>query len=220
MSDMPWRSLRAASKLVVKRQVDLQVEGLEQIPASGPAIVAARHFHHLYDGAILLAVVPRPVHILVALDWVQNGAARVGMDKACRAASWPVVMRRDGQHEVEPGVVARTLRQAIRETMTLLEDGRVVLVFPEAFPNIDPGYTPKTDEAGFLPFRPGLVRMATLAAARGIRVPIVPAGFGYERGKKWRVKLGFGEPVWVERRGDEGEALRVIEGRVRELSGS
>jgi 1-acyl-sn-glycerol-3-phosphate acyltransferase len=219
MSDMPWRSLRAASKLVVKRRLDLQVEGLEHIPASGPAIIAARHYHHLYDGAVIVSVVPRPVHILVALDWVQNGAARVGMDKACRTAGWPVVLRRDGKHYVDAGVAVHALRHAIKETMLLFDDGRIVLVFPEAFPNIDPGYTPKTDVEGFLPFRPGLVRFATLAAGRGLRVPIVPAGFAYQRGRKWRVTLRVGAPVWVDRREDESAALELIEGRVRDLSG-
>lgn len=214
---MPWRSLRAASSIFVKRKLDLRVEGLDRVPARGPVILAARHYHHLYDGAAIVSTIPRPVHILVALDWVQNSAARIGMDRACRAAKWPVVLRRDGAHPVEPGVAARALRQAIKETIALLADDRIVLIFPEAFPNIDPGFTPKSGDE-FLPFRPGLVRLATLASASGLRVPIIPTGLAYQQNSTMQIQLRFGEPVWVEGRADEMRALQVIEEQVHELS--
>jgi putative membrane protein len=218
MADMAWRSLRAASKLIVARRLDLRVEGSEFLPASGPAIVAARHFHHLYDGCVLLAQVSRPLHLLVALDWVHNRPGRMLMERACRAASWPVVLRRDGVNPVGNGQAARAFRQAVRESLALLESGRILLVFPEGYPNVDPGYTPKRDDAEFLPFQPGLVRLATLAAARGLSVPIVPAGFSYQRGDRWQVILRFGAPITVERRTEEEAVLREIEMRVRCLS--
>ena len=66
-ADMPWRSLRAMSRAML-RKVDLRVEGVEHIPASGPAILVARHYHHLYDGAAALATAPRSLHPLVAMD--------------------------------------------------------------------------------------------------------------------------------------------------------
>ena len=218
MSDMPWRSLRAASKAVVRRQLDLRVEGFDHVPRSGPVIVAARHFHHLFDGCAMLATIPRPVHILVGLDWVRSAPAKMAMERACRAAGWPVVLRRDGAAPVDNLDAARALRRAMTDTIALLNDGRVVLVFPEGYPNIDPGFTPKPDDSAFLPFQPGAVRLATLAAAKGIRVPIVPAGFAYERGERWRVTLRFGEPLAVERRDQEPTALAALEARVRTLS--
>jgi hypothetical protein len=60
---------------------EFTVEGLEHVPASGPVLIVARHFHHLYDGCILL------------------------------------------------------------------------IIFPEAYLNIDPVYTPKSGQESFLPFR-------------------------------------------------------------------
>jgi 1-acyl-sn-glycerol-3-phosphate acyltransferase len=218
MADMAWRSLRATSKLIVRRRLNLRVEGIEFLPARGPAIIAARHFHHLYDGCALLAEVPRPLHILVALDWVGNRPGRLLMESACRAARWPVVLRRDSATSIPDGRAARALRRATREAMALLEAGRIVLVFPEGYPNVDPGYTPKPDEAAFLPFQPGFVRLATLASARGLRVPIVPVGFSYRRGSRWQVDLRFGEPLTIESRVREGAVLREIETRVYRLS--
>jgi 1-acyl-sn-glycerol-3-phosphate acyltransferase len=218
MADMAWRSLRATSRILVQRKLDLCVEGTEMIPPRGPVIIAARHFHHLYDGCAMLATMPRPVHILVALDWVGSRPGRILMKKACDAASWPVVLRRDGATAVDDIKAARALRQATIDTMALLEDGRIILVFPEGYPNIDPGFTPKPDESAFLPFQPGVVRLASLAAQRGMRVPIVPAGFSYQRGNRWTVALRFGEPLTVEHRGQEAAILDEIEARVRSLS--
>ena len=52
-SRLAWVSLRAVCRAAMSG-VDLRVEGLEHLPASGPAIIAARHYHHFYDGAALL----------------------------------------------------------------------------------------------------------------------------------------------------------------------
>ena len=46
--------------------------GLEHIPTDGPVLLIARHYHHLFDGVVLLLSVPRPIHILVTLDWVKT----------------------------------------------------------------------------------------------------------------------------------------------------
>jgi len=222
---MAWRSLRVAGTTVTRRALDLRVEGAAHLPASGPAIVASRHFHHLYDGCVFMATVPRPLHILVGLDWVRNAAGKQAMARLCRAARWPAVLRRDGETPVDDLAAARALRQAFRDSLDVLRQGHVLLVFPEGYPNIDPGYTPKAGEDAFLPFQPGVVRLASLAAAQGMSVPIVPAGFAYERipggskRERWRVTLRFGEPLAVASRGDEGRALRELEARVRALSG-
>ena len=58
---------------------DLTVEGDDYLPRQGPLIVAARHYHHLYDGVALMATVPRPMHISgwdMASDKAKGGAPR------------------------------------------------------------------------------------------------------------------------------------------------
>jgi putative membrane protein len=162
--------------------------------------------------------VPRPLHILVALDWVRSRPGRLGMERACRAAAWPVVLRRDGATAATPGEAASALRRATRESLDLLRAGRVLVVFPEGYPNVDPGYTPKPDETAFLPFQPGFVRLASLAAGHGRPVPIVPAGFSYAGGRRWRVALRFGEPFVVAGRAQEEAIRREVEESVRRLS--
>lgn len=217
-SDIPWRSLRAASRAIVKRKLDLTVEGADFVPSSGPAIIAAHHHHHLYDGCALLATVPRPLHILVALDWTRNQAVSLGMKNACRAARWPTILRTDGPSPPSARKAAAELRRASRETLGLLREGRMILIFPEAYPAIDPVWTPKTDESVILPFHHGVVRFAAMAAREGIAVPIVPAGFSYGNGVRQQVSLRFGEPLWLGQGGDERVTLTELEARVRRLS--
>jgi 1-acyl-sn-glycerol-3-phosphate acyltransferase len=218
-ADPSGTAIRTAAKALVGRRLDLHVEGLEHVPFDGPVLIAARHFHHLCDGCAILATVPRPVHILVALDWLQNRAGRAAMEKACRAAGWPVVLRPHGPSgDIDELGAARVFRAAARDSLALFAAGKVLLVFPEGYPNIDPGYTPKQGDDEFLPFQPGVVRLASLAATRGLSVPIVPAGLSYRRANRWQVTLRFGEPLILVDRTQEAAILRTLEARVHVLS--
>ena len=218
MPDMAWRSLRAASKGLIRQRLDVRVEGAGNLPPHGPVVIAARHFHHLYDGAVMMSIVPRPLRILVGLDWVRNRAGKRVMGRLCKAAAWPVVMRRGVAVPLAQGEALQALRGAIGESLAVLKAGDVLLVFPEGYPNIDPGYTPKEDETVYLPFQPGFVRVVSIATAQGMRVPVVPAGFSYTRGKRWEVAVRFGEPVWVADRRNERSVLEHVEAEVRRLS--
>lgn len=218
MPDFAWHFLRRAGGVLLRRNVDLTVEGADNIPSTGPVIIAARHFHHLYDGCAIVSTVPRPTHILVGLDWVKNPVGRVVMERACKAAEWPMIYRRDSAIPRDDRETTRALRRAMEDSLTLLRKGHVLLVFPEGYPNIDPGYTPKADAHTFLPFQPGIVRLATLAAASGLHVPIVPAGFAYTQGDGWRATLRFGNAITVENREQATAALEEIERRVTDLS--
>jgi putative membrane protein len=174
----------------------VRVEGLENIPATGPVMLVARHFHHLLDGAVLVRYVPRPVHIVVGLDWTENAAQRAWMERACRAVGWPILLRPATLGE--RGGFARNefagyMRAALRDTSALLRAGRVVLTFPEGYPNVDPAFARKANDDTFLPFAPGYQRMIALAErAASVRVAVVPVGFHYTRGKRWSIVARFG----------------------------
>jgi putative membrane protein len=108
--------------------------------------------------------------------------------------------------------------RATRDVLALLGEGRIVIVFPEAYPNIDPGYTPKADRATFLPFEAGVTRLAGMAFRRGLTVPIVPVGFAYTEGDRWGISMRFGPPRYVKSRSDEAVVLAELEADVQELS--
>jgi putative membrane protein len=218
MPDFAWQALRRAGKLNLRRNVDLTVEGLDLVPASGPVILAARHYHHLHDGAALMATIARPQRILVGLDWIEQTAAKWAMDRACAAAGWPVVLRRRPDATGFSAEEARALVVALEASVKVLRRGEVLLVFPEGYPTIDPTWTPKTTDDELLPFQPGVVRIASQAARAGIIAPIVPVGLEYHAGTRWKLTVRFGESQQVVSRADEVAALRNLEDDVRRLS--
>ena len=218
MPEFAWQFLRRAGQVDVRRRVDLTVEGLENLPASGPVLMAARHYHHLHDGAALIATIPRPTRILVGLDWIESTAAKSVLDRACQAAGWPVVLRQ------RPGVpVSRealsTLFKALDESVAILKRGEVLIVFPEGYPTVDPTWTPKTRDDEVLPFQPGLVRIARRAAQQGIDVPIVPVGLEYQAGDRWRLALRIGPALFVPDQPHESRWLEKLRCDVCQLSG-
>lgn len=218
-----WAFIRAGCRAALRR-IDLRVEGAEHLPRTGPVVIAARHFHHLYDGCALFDVVPRPLHVVVTLDWVRNPVGRRAMTALCRAAGWPIVPRLADANGTPGRAIDRDavaqLRAATGECVALLRASRPLLVFPEAYPTIDPGFTPKTGDEDVLPFRPGFVRLAALAERDGgSRVPIVPAGLEYARGDRWRVTLRFGAPVALRPGVPHDAIVRDVEAQVRLLSG-
>jgi putative membrane protein len=230
-SDPSWAFLRRAANREIGRNAILTVEGREYLPPDGPVVIAARHYHHLLDGCALFATIDRPAHIVVGLDWAEGGLGRV-MAGLCTLARWPVVQRSplDGPSASPAGEAGRfrSARAALGLSTALLGEGRVLIVFPEGYPNIDPHRTPKTGDA-FLPFQPGLLRIVRTAEAAGIshgRVPVVPVGFCYERvdpapnnGPAWRIAMTFGPPRYRDQFASDAEALAAIEADVRRLSG-
>lgn len=218
LQELTWHSLRVFSRVAVKGRTRLRVEGLEHVPAHGPVILAARHFHHQLDGLALLATVPRPTYILVAVDWIRFRPCRAVTRFACRLASWPAVMRPDSPFTLDQRETRRVIRRAATDTGRLLREGRVVTIFPEGYPNVDTSPSPKDGDADFLPFHQGFVRLASMALRDGIEAKIVPVGFTYARGRRWEVVIRFGEPVLLQRFADLDTARAHVESTVRALS--
>ena len=223
------RVIRAWCARQVKQHIDVTIEGLDRIPSTGPVLIAARHYHHLYDGCLLLTNVPRPTHLLVGLDWVPNRAIRAAMETACHAARWPIVLRSDAESAIG-GQNASTnvyhanernqyLRRAVRDAVSVLRDGHVLVIFPEGYPNIDPVHTPKVGDDDFLPFQSGAAKIVAIAQRDSqTRVAIVPAGLSYQRGPRWQVTLRFGEPLYLDRPSQGVAVLSAVEDQVHRLS--
>ena len=223
--------IRAGAGFLSARRLDVTVEGRANVPETGPVLIVARHFHHLDDGAILLSALPRPAHLVVALDWARGRWVRRGMEWACAAARWPVVLRADGPALMDgtsayrPADTGRYLRRALHDATTLLRAGRLLVIFPEAYPNVDPDVTMERREDDFLPFRPGFLTLAEVAQRdRRTRVAIVPAGFVYARARRgggareWRVTLRLEAPRYLDARADHATLARAIEDDVHALS--
>lgn len=220
---MAWRSLRLAG-LGFARRLDLTIEGVEHVPLSGPVVIAARHVHHLHDGCALLAALPRPLHMLVGLDWARAPGTRRLMESACAHARWPVVLREDHLASGAPSAFAPReatvyLRRAMRQVDALLTAGRIVVIFPEGHPVVEPGDRLTRGLDSLLPLRPGLTAIIEWHERRvGGCAPIVPVGLSYQRGERWRVDLRFGAPLTRADASDRVDFLQTLDHQIRHLS--
>lgn len=215
--------VRRGSAGIVKRQLSSEVSGVENLPQRGPLLIVARHFHHLYDGCLLLQVVPRRLHLLVALDWIKHPLLRRVMEGLCRAVAWPVVLRRERLDAAESAYQRSEARSYLRRAsllaLRLLRQGEALAIFPEAYPTIDPQPSPKREGEAFLPFRSGFARLLEQAEKDGkTRVAVVPAGLHYVYRERWQVKLRFGPALWRENFASTAQFVQAVEERVHMLS--
>lgn len=215
------------ARILTGTRLKTAAQGLEHLPAQGPAIIAARHYHHLFDGLAFFASVERRFHIVVTLDWAQNRRTRFFMRMLNRLARWPMVLREEAlasQPKDNRLFKSADLRRyhlaALRQSIELLKDNRLLVIFPEGFPNIDPVFTPKTHAQEFLPFKPGFAAIAESAERLLQRpVPIIPTGISYQSGSTWRAHVRFGAPLYRRDFRSRQEFIDAVAVRVRQLSG-
>jgi putative membrane protein len=205
------------------RKIGLVVEGIEHLPPHGPVLLAARHYHHLYDGVALVHGVPRGMYLVVALDWAKTRRERRRMELICAIAGWPVALRSENLSETSgayrPSEALRYNRRALAASVRLLKRGSIVTVFPEGYPTIDPQGRRKPDDETLLAFRPGVLAIAAAAQrAGGARVPIVPAGLHYAKAAPYDITLRLGAPLFVDATTDRAAVLAELNAQVRNLS--
>lgn len=213
----------------IRRDLDLRIEGLHNLPRTGPGVIVCRHYHHIYDGCILIGALGRPVRIVVALDWVGSAGLRALMEALCHLAGWPIVLRRErlvgsagqalGGSAYDAREIRPYLKRALADARDALRAGGMLAVFPEGYPTVDPVFTPKVEDNVFLPFRSGFVRIAELAQRDGRTcVAIIPAGLHYQHGERRQVTLRFGSPLYLDAHTNRIALVRTVEEQVRTLS--
>ena len=173
-------------------------EGLEQIPAEGPVLIAANHisyFDPLAHAYFLVKARRRP-RFLAKIELFDNGIT----GPVLKGARQIPVRRGTGEHApVEFG-------------RTALRAGEVVVVYPESTVTSNPDFSPMRGKTG--------VARLSLAA----RVPVIPLavwGSAPVWQKDGRRDMTFGRPIWVkagtpldfsryEERPDDPEIFREI----------
>lgn len=167
---MLFRTLRAILRSVVLRFLKVEAEGLEHLKDRGPLLLAGNH-PTIVDGLLLSLLAPRKVRFVAAPELLEM----VGLRHLLR---WL------GAIPAGP--------EAVDNAVKALEQGDVVLIFPE-------GTTSQGER--ILPFRTGAER---IAAASG--VPITPFALDgtqhvYPDGawiaRPARVTIRFGPPQSV-----------------------
>ena len=205
---MLYRALIRFLSLVARTfYKQIEVVGLENIPARGAVILAGNHPNALIDGLLLISQSGRsPVHFLGnAKLWKIPLLARL-LD----ALGAVPVLRRE-----EHGPNADN-RDAFERVDDVLGRGGCVAIFPEGISHTDSQLTT---------LKTGTARMALRAATRHeTAVTIVPFGLTYLDRHRFRsqVLLHFAAPMPVDRhrvaayRNDKVGAVRHLTGELRE----
>jgi 1-acyl-sn-glycerol-3-phosphate acyltransferase len=138
----------AALRPVLRRWLDLRVEGREHVPTSGAVLLASTHQSHA-DSLAIGTAVPRPTHFL--------GDRRL--------LAWPVVGRRLPSLGMVPLNRGEGDADAMATIGWLLERGSCIVIYPEGS---------RSRDGRVHRLRSGLSRIA--ATARVPVVPVAVAG--------------------------------------------
>lgn len=185
-----YGAVRALFRPIGRSYFGLSVDGLNHMPRSGGAIVAANHASWL-DPAVVGAACPRPIRFLIARSVYEKGAMR-WFYRGMRAI--PVESSRSN---------ASWLRAALRA----LGNGEMVGIFPEGA-GLDRNGAAREAQ-------PGAMLLGALSGA-----PFVPTGVvgtyaawppGRTMPRPARVTVRFGEPFapWPSERRPDREAQRL-----------
>ena len=172
----PW--YRAAELALVppfQLWFNWRLEGLERVPAEGPAIIAGNHLSYLdpFAHGVFVVKAGRRPRFLAKQELFD--APFVG-----------TVLRGAHQISVQRGAGDRS---PIDDATRAVEQGEVVVIYPE-------GTTTTTNE-DFSPGR-GKTGAVRLSIATGIPIlPVATWGGQFVWRKSGRQSLAFGRPIWV-----------------------
>jgi len=144
---------RLLAPMVTEQLVDIRVEGLENIPMDGPALLVPNH-RTMTDPFLLGAVVPRRIHFVVA-----GFLSRFPMSERIITGTGNILLpvSKGGRSE-----------ELIRKARRLILQGRLVGVFPEGVDNFVNGSAP----GSVSPFHSSFARLLVQMAVP--HLPVVP----------------------------------------------
>lgn len=206
----PWMTaLATATRLGLAGLTRVRVEGaLDEIPREGPVIVAANHASNLDPVVIASTLMPK---LGRRLQWLGKK----------ELFSWPVVGWIADHGGVHPVDRAKADVEAFRLAKRILDEGHLLLVFPEGTRSHDGALQEARDGAAVLALRTA--------------APIVPVGIAgsfdvWPRGQKLphpggRVIVRVGAPFRLadelppgtDRKAAKGLATEIIMRRIAEL---
>ncbi len=177
----------------------IEVVGAENVPASGPLIVAANHHNSIVDAMILMAVIPRPVRILANAPLFRHPLIGPFLRLV---GGLPVHRRKEAGNDPHKNVAL------FAATTAALRAGGAILIFPEGRTQPEPALQE---------IRTGTARM--LLAAEGgasgtARVTLLPVGLVFDQPGTFRtgralVLVGRPVPTADCASGDDAATVRA-----------
>lgn len=179
---MVYSIIRLLLRLVLSVIFRWDIKGKDNIPLSGPVIIASNHLSN-WDPPLIGCAIHRPLRFMAKEELFKIGAL-----------GW--LITKLGAFPVRRGVADRT---AIRMALNLLENGEVLGVFPE-------GTRSKTGELGTA--EPGVAMLALKSGATVIPAAITGTNRVFSEGQLLpRFKLRFGKPIVVQKGKADKDAI-------------
>ena len=147
----------------------LEVSGLEYIPASGPVVVIANHISS-WDPALLYGLIRRQTYFMAKQELFKIPLLGFILPRMC---VFPV--KRDTVD-----------RSALRKASQVLDEGHVLMIFPE-------GTRSKTGK--LLPFKSGAALFAHRSKAAVVPVLVDNTRKAFPKSIGCKVKVIFGKPL-------------------------
>lgn len=201
---------RIAVRIFFRR---IEVEGLENVPDTGPTLLLPNHPNALVDALVILMHLNRPV-TLTAKSTLADYPL---LGFVFRTARVILLYRKQDEKQ---GVDRSRNIQALAECRGRLKKGEAICLFPEGQSHSDPSLRP---------FRWGAARVALdFGLSQTVPPPlkIIPVGLNFLHKEQFRsdVWIRFGEPIdlglWMKSNPEGGpaELTAEIEERVRDLT--
>ena len=170
---MLYAVLKPLAMALMRLLFRVEGRGREHVPRRGPALLVSNHCSHL-DSPLVGGASPRPLSFLAKAELFEiplfGGLIR-------RLNARPV--RREG---ADPA--------ALRTALRVLQDGGVLLIFPEGT---------RGEEGVIRPAKPGAGMLAVLSGAPVVPVYISGSGRALPKGRPWprpaKVTVTFGPPM-------------------------
>jgi 1-acyl-sn-glycerol-3-phosphate acyltransferase len=174
MGDRAYRIMNWGLRRAFPVALRLSIDGLANVPASGPVIVAINHSSFV-DAMLVGAYVPRPV---VMMSKIENFSIPIG--------GWIVKMY--GAFPIRRGAVDR---ESIKIALEVLHAGRVLLMAPEGTRSPDGQLQPGHDGVAMLAARTGAAVVPFAVAGSK------PVWTNLKRLHRTRVAVHVGEPLML-----------------------
>lgn len=171
-----YHLLRELAIIIFKGLFDIKIQGKENIPLKGGAILASNHLSYL-DPVVIGLLVPRKINFMAKRELFENFLFRCFISKL---GAFPV--RRE-----------RLDRKTYQRTLGLLKEGKILVLFPEGT---------RSRKGNLGPLREGTARIAVKTKVPLIPVVIRGTDKVLPRGKKIirlaKIKVRIGKPLKSE----------------------
>lgn len=173
-------------RTVLSLYLHVEVSGLEHMPEDGAVIVIANH-RSGFDPPMVGAILPRPVHFMTKAELFNY-----------RILAW--IFRYVQAYPVHRG---RPDRKAIRHSLEVLQQGDVILMFPEGH---------RTETGNLQEARAGVIYFAQRTHA-----VVLPVGISGEYGFRKKILYQVGCPFSIPPEMEKKAAQRLVMDKIREL---